>query len=215
MNIIVLLSGGLDSTVLLYHLLNEGHKIQALSFQYGQRHARELDFARRVANSAGVQHESVDIGRLLADHKNALTGSTNLPANISPSDDVQSVTVVPGRNLVLSSIAIAHASRRGYEAVALAATSGDNAIYPDCRPRFFETLSEASRQAYGVEVLHPFTDKGKATVIRIGVELDVPFHDTWSCYAGGIKHCGACGACLSRKQAFKVAEVGDPTEYLA
>lgn len=202
MSSVVLLSGGLDSAVLLAHIRNTvGGYVHALSVDYGQRHRRELWSAFQVARYYGATHEVVQLppGTVAG---SALTGA-DLPVSGSP-------TVVPGRNLLLVGLAVACAVRRGARAVYFAANADDRHVYPDCRDEFVAHLSVAAQRGYGVTVDVPFVFRSKRDIVALGRELQVPFDLTWSCYdpqgydplapASGTP-CGKCGACVVRTEA--------------
>ena len=213
---VVTFSGGLDSTTLLYYLLDKGYEVLALSVDYGQRHRVELDHAARIIEPLGLRHEIAD-----------LTSIANLLGGSSQTDDSVEVplghyaaetmkqTVVPNRNMILLSTATAWAIREKAGSVAYAAHAGDHAIYPDCRNEFAEALGGAIALAdwHEVELLRPFLDKTKEDIARLAGELGVPLELTWSCYQGGRRHCGACGTCIERREAFLLAKLSDPTEY--
>lgn len=213
MNTVVLLSGGLDSAVLLAHLLDAGHACRAVSVAYGQRHAREVDAAAAVAVRYGVPHEVTALPPSLM-AGSALTGGEPVPRG-HYADPVMRATVVPNRNMLLLAVAGAVAVREGCGAVAYAAHAGDHPVYPDCRPEF----TEAARELLGLcdyrplDLLTPFVLWDKAGVVRRGAELGVPFGLTWSCYEGAEWHCGRCGACVERREAFSLTGVPDPTRY--
>ena len=124
-------------------------------------------------------------------------------------------TVVPNRNMILLSVATGHALSIKARQIAYAAHSGDHAIYPDCRNEFAEAMANAIMLAdwEQVELIRPFVDWTKADIVRRGAELGVPFAKTWSCYKGGDLHCGRCGTCIERREAFDLAKVIDPTPY--
>ncbi|MFM9146691.1 MAG: 7-cyano-7-deazaguanine synthase, partial [Verrucomicrobiota bacterium] len=132
-------------------------------------------------------------------------------------EESMKATVVPNRNMLLISVATAWAVSLRAESVAYGAHGGDHAIYPDCRPEFAEALDRAVRLAdwHEVRLERPFVKMDKAAIVRRGAELDVPFSLTWSCYVGGERHCGKCGTCVERKEAFRLARVTDPTDYAA
>lgn len=218
--VVVLASGGLDSTTLAYHLRDMGAKARLLSFDYGQRHARELECARQVAGGLGVPHDVVDlrsVGGLL--RGSALTDPRVPVPDGHYAAESMRATVVPNRNAVMLDIAVAVAIANGCDAVAFGAHGGDHAIYPDCRPGFVTAFTESAMLANegfladGFRVVAPFLDRGKAEVVRMGHQLGVPFADTWSCYKGGAVHCGTCGTCTERREAFQLAGVADPTPY--
>ena len=209
-------SGGVDSTVLLAHLLAEGREVHCLSVDYGQRHRRELEAARAICAHYGIDHRLADL-RALAPlfGSNALTGGVKVPEGHYEEESMKA-TVVPNRNMLLISVATAWAVSLRAESVAYGAHGGDHAIYPDCRPEFAEALDRAVRLAdwHEVRLERPFVKMDKADIVRRGAELDVPFGLTWSCYVGGERHCGKCGTCVERKEAFRLAGVADPTDYV-
>lgn len=197
---VLLLSGGLDSSVLLAMLRDSGRRVTCLSVNYGQTHSRELESARVVATHYGSVFELVELPTKLM-RGSALTGGKVLPLGFGHDDPIQADTVVPGRNLLLISLAVATASSRGIPEVAFAAHRSDAVIYQDCRPEFVYSLSDACRSAYGVRIFAPFLPLSRADVVAMGRRLKVPFHLTWSCYLGGNQPCGECGACVERVQA--------------
>lgn len=212
---VVLLSGGLDSAVLLALLRFEGWETLALSCDYGQRHRRELDSARALAAHYGLRHETADLRALAHLLSSSLTDtSVAVPHGHYTAENMKS-TVVPNRNMILAAVAAGWAISQKASAVAYAAHSGDHTIYPDCREEFAQAVDQALRLCDWSEVrlLRPFTGKSKADLVRLGTSLGVPFHLTWSCYEGGDKHCGQCGTCVERIEAFKLAGVSDPTVY--
>ncbi|MEU2874030.1 7-cyano-7-deazaguanine synthase QueC [Streptomyces olivoreticuli] len=217
---VVIASGGLDSTAVAYLLASRGSQVSLLSFDYGQRHRKELASAARVAEQLGAAHEIVDltgVGRLLGG--SALTDSSIAVPDGHYSDQSMRITVVPNRNMVLLSVAVGAAVAAQADAVAFGAHAGDHTVYPDCRPDFFTQMSETIRVANegllvdGFELLAPFLDASKADIVRTAAGLDVPFGLTWSCYKGGAVHCGSCGTCSERREAFALAGIADPTEY--
>jgi 7-cyano-7-deazaguanine synthase len=218
MNCVLVYSGGLDSTVLLYDLLDRGKEVAALSVYYGQRHSRELESAQKICQSLGVEHKVVDISSIAG-----LFGASSLIDADSAVPDghyaemSMKVTVVPNRNMLLLALAGAWAIAQKASEVAYAAHGGDHTIYPDCRPEFVAHLDAALQCAdwHSVKLLYPFGTFTKTDIVRRGVELRVPFHETWSCYKGGASHCGACGTCVERQEAFVLGGVVDPTDYLS
>ena len=214
---VVLLSGGLDSTVLVGWLLNQRNDVDTVSFDYGQRHRRELDAARAVAERYGVRHDVVDltgVGRLLTG--SALTDDVAVPHGHYAADNM-AATVVPNRNMILLSVAVGIAAARGHQSVATAVHAGDHAVYPDCRPEFTRMASmtaQAATEGYGdVDILAPFVRRSKTDIAGLGADLDAPLNLTWSCYEGGDRHCGRCGTCVERWEAFRNAGIDDPTDY--
>jgi 7-cyano-7-deazaguanine synthase len=218
--VVVLASGGLDSTTLAYRLRDMGAKARLLSFDYGQRHARELECARQLADGLGVPHDVADLRSV----GGLLRGSSLTDLRVPVPDghyaaESMRATVVPNRNAVMLDIAVAVAIANGCDAVAFGAHGGDHAIYPDCRPEFVTAFGASTMLANegflpdGFQVVAPFLDRGKAEIVRMGHELEVPFAATWSCYKGGAVHCGTCGTCTERREAFQLAGVADPTPY--
>jgi 7-cyano-7-deazaguanine synthase len=218
MKTVVIYSGGLDSTVLLYHLLAASPEVHALSIDYGQRHRCELDRAGAICAIAGVPHQSADLSGL----RPLLAGSSLTSPEIEVAEghyaeETMKTTVVPNRNMILLAVATGHALSINAKQVAYAAHSGDHAIYPDCRNEFADAMAAAIALCdwKDVELSRPFVDWTKADIVRRGAELGVPFEKTWSCYKGGEKHCGRCGTCIERREAFDLADVPDHTDYEA
>lgn len=214
---IAVVSGGLDSTVMAHYLVSLGQEVAAVaSFDYGQRHRRELDCARALAGRLGAEWLLVDLaplGRLLP---SALTTDQPVPEG-HYADESMRATVVPNRNAIMLNIAAGIAAGRGAEVVGLGVHAGDHPIYPDCRPGFVDALNamlaEALEGYAQVKVLAPFVLFDKANIVRLGAKLGVDFAATWSCYQGGALHCGRCGTCVERREAFALAGVADPTRY--
>ncbi len=215
MKLVLVYSGGLDSTVLLYHLLAEGHEIHCLGIDYGQRHRRELVAGQAICERLGVEYRVADLTAIRPLLKgSSLTDSVPLPEGAYDFENMKS-TVVPNRNMILLSLAIAWATSLRADVVAYAAHAGDHVLYPDCRPEFAEAMDRAAALCdwNPVRLLRPFIEMGKGDIVRRGAELGVPFELTWSCYQGGQRHCGRCGTCVERRGAFARAGIPDPTEY--
>jgi 7-cyano-7-deazaguanine synthase len=211
-------SGGLDSTTLAAHYART-HRLVLLSVDYGQRHRRELDAARAVASALGAaEHRVIDmrpVGELLAG--SALTDSAVPVPHGHYAADMMRSTVVPNRNAILASVAIGAASARGAELVALGIHAGDHAVYPDCRPAFVHALrglASAALDGFNTPTIEtPFIRWTKDRIVLHAKEIGAPIFLSWSCYEGGAVHCGQCGTCVERAEAFTRAEVPDPTEY--
>jgi 7-cyano-7-deazaguanine synthase len=215
-NSIVLLSGGMDSVTALYHAALEHEVTDALSFDYGSKHNhREIPFARHHAEKRGVRHTVIPLG-FIGEHfaSDLLQSGGGIPDGHYEEQSMKR-TVVPFRNGIMLSIAAGFAESRGAEAVVIAAHSGDHAIYPDCREPFMQAIGEAIRAGTyaGIAVLRPFITLTKAQIAARGAELGVDFRQTWSCYKGGAVHCGTCGTCVERREAFLLSGLHDPTEY--
>jgi 7-cyano-7-deazaguanine synthase len=218
---IAIVSGGMDSTVLAYDLADRGHTLHLLSFDYGQRHAVELDHAARTAGHLKARWDVIDLTSITA----LLTGSALTDPTVDVPDghyaaDNMAATVVPNRNLMMLSVAAAVAVAEDATTVATAVHAGDHPVYPDCRPQFIAAASSAVRlgnEGHGhpdLEIVAPYAGITKADIAAIGHRLNVPWTETWSCYKGGTIHCGTCGTCCERIGAFLSAGVPDPTEYL-
>lgn len=218
MKIVLSLSGGLDSAVLLWHLLEEGHQVRCLSVDYGQRHRKELETARKLVEMRKVEHQIANLSRL-----RFLFAGSSQTSNIDVpeghyADASMRITVVPNRNMVFLSLAGAWAMATESDAVAYAAHVGDHPIYWDCRPAFTEQIEDIFRLAESkpLKLLRPFiypTPMDKTAIVKLGDQLGVPFRQTWSCYVGGQLHCGKCGTCRERREAFKKAGITDPIAY--
>jgi 7-cyano-7-deazaguanine synthase len=216
MKTIVLLSGGMDScAALACETKTQKHEdIALLSFDYGQRHRlRELDAAIAIAAHYGLTERHF-IRDIELPKVGSLTGDEEVPEGHYESETMKS-TVVPLRNIVMLAYAGSIANANGYDRLVIAAHSGDHAIYPDCRG---DTLGAMARTLfYGTErvlmLSAPFINQSKANIVTAGASVGAPFHLTWSCYKGGEKHCGKCGTCVERREAFTEAGLQDPTEY--
>ena len=204
----VLCSGGVDSSTLLYWLRERGYDTLPIGVDYGQEHARrELAAAAAVTTALGLQLEVLTIPSLARRTHDIPDGHYN--------DERMKAMVWPNRNLLLLSLACAWGIPQGATVVAYAAHGGDHAIYPDCRPEFAHAADEALRIGTdgGVRLLAPFIAWTKADIVSRAVAFGVPLHLTWSCYRGGDLHCGTCGTCTERREAFDLARTADPTEY--
>jgi 7-cyano-7-deazaguanine synthase len=212
MKTVIILSGGMDSTTLLYKLLHEGKKVKAISFDYGQRHKRELNQAKETCSKLEIEHEIVDISNITKLISNsALTGDIEVPHGHYEAENMK-LTVVPNRNMIMASIAIGYAVNLDYDEIALGVHAGDHAIYPDCRPEFIYALRDLSRISNfkSIEVYAPFLMMDKGDIAIMGRKLGVDYKLTQTCYEGKEKPCGKCGACQEREEAFKKANLPDP-----
>ena len=215
MKAIIVLSGGLDSTVLLTSMLRNGHEVKALSVDYGQRHRRELLYAVKVCAQLRIEHRVADLSSLRQFmDQSSQTGTIAVPHGHYAEESMKQ-TVVPNRNMILLAVAGAWAINLKFDAIAYAAHAGDHAIYPDCREEFVQPLAQALKNAdwHSVEIVRPFLSKTKSDIVRIGKEVGAPMELTYSCYEGHEVHCGKCGTCVERREAFLKAGVKDPTRY--
>jgi 7-cyano-7-deazaguanine synthase len=216
MKVVVLCSGGLDSVTALHWAAREHEVVAALSFDYGAKHSgRELPCAVEQARGLGVRHESVELGFIDRLFSSALLRSGAAIPEGHYEAETMKQTVVPFRNAIFLSIACGLAESRGAEGLVIAAHGGDHAIYPDCREDFMAAMGEAMRLGTyaGVQLLRPFITYSKGRIVAEGARLGVDFARTWSCYKGGQLHCGRCGTCVERREAFAEAGVADPTDY--
>lgn len=214
---IVICSGGLDSVTLAYKMAQETELKRLISFDYGQRHNKETAYAVQCAEALGVAHDVVDIttiGALLTG--SALTDAVDVPDG-HYAEETMKATVVPNRNAIMLTIAFGAAAAQGCDLVATAVHGGDHFIYPDCRPDFVDAFNAMQARALdgyaNVSLYAPFVHVPKDEIVRQGVALGVPYGDTWSCYKGGEVHCGRCGTCVERREAFHLAGAEDPTVY--
>lgn len=216
MKVVVLVSGGMDSVTALYRAAREHDIVAGLSFDYGSKHNhRELPFAALHCRALGVRHEVVGLdfmNRLFT--SDLLKNGGDIPEGHYESENMKQ-TVVPFRNGIMLAIAAGFAESAGAEGLVIAAHSGDHAIYPDCREEFMSPMAEAIRSGTyaGIDVLRPFIDQRKEGIAAIGADLGIDYSLTWSCYKGGEVHCGKCGTCVERKEAFTLAGINDPTVY--
>jgi 7-cyano-7-deazaguanine synthase len=213
---VVLLSGGMDSVAALYEAHRQHVIVACLSFDYGSKHnGREIPFARLHSERLGIAHHVIPldfVGRHFA--SDLLKSGGAIPKGHYEEDSMKK-TVVPFRNGIMLAIAAGFAESCEAQGLVIAAHSGDHAIYPDCREDFMRAMGDAVRLGTyaGLEILRPFIAMTKAGIARRGAELGINFAETWSCYEGGELHCGECGTCVERREAFQLAGLPDPTAY--
>lgn len=198
MNAIILLSGGLDSQVLLANARHQFDYIHCIGFDYGQKHSRELKHAYQIAHYYGATFEVIKLPELKG---SCLTDDREIPKGLHYEDPRQVITVVPNRNGVMLSVAASVAAKMGYKLIEFACHVGDAKIYPDCRPLYIASLSKATFLSCGVSIAAPFIDLRKKEIVELGRKLKVPLEDSWSCYEEGETPCEECGACIERKEA--------------
>jgi 7-cyano-7-deazaguanine synthase len=209
---VVLLSGGLDSSTTLYLAKKQGYRCLCLVFDYGQRHRREIENAKKIARQAKSVWKLVKIslpwkGSSLLDEK----------IELCHSDSVIPSTYVPARNIIFLSFALSYAEAIRAKAIFIGAHSQDYSGYPDCRPEFYQAFIRAAElgtktgiEGRPIEVVTPLINKTKAQIIRLGLRLGVPYQLTWSCYKGGRKPCGECDSCKFRAKGFREIGTNDP-----
>ena len=210
---IILFSGGLDSTTALFYAKAKGFSPHALIFDYGQRHRKEVQQAKKIAQYAHVPYQIVKMslpwqGSALLDKSIKLPQRRKIPQNEIPS------TYVPARNIIFLSFAASYAEAVGARTIFIGANAIDYSGYPDCRPEFFRAYKEVIRKGLktGVEgkdidISAPLLYKSKAQIVKLARQLKVPLHLTWSCYRGGKRPCGKCDSCLLRQRGFEAAGV--------
>lgn len=216
MKTLVLLSGGVDSSTALHWAHREHTVVGALSFRYGNNHAdRELVCARRQAETLRVPYHEIDLSALAPHLSSALLSGAEAIPSVDYDEQSMRQTVVPFRNGIFLAVAAGVAESCGAEGLVIAAHAGDHAIYPDCREEFMSAMAEAIRQGtYAqLQILRPFIAMSKAEIVALGAQIGVDYSHTYSCYCGRQDHCGCCGTCRERRQAFCEAAVTDPTHY--
>lgn len=212
---VIIVSGGLDSITLLYEKADE--IALGISFDYGQNHSKnEIPLAEYHCKLLEIPHITIPL-KFMNEYFNSslLNGADAIPEGHYEDDNMKS-TVVPFRNGIMLSIAAGIAESHELKHVLIANHGGDHAIYPDCRSEFIQAINQATQAGtyVNVSVEAPYTDVTKTEIVRRGAALGINYSKTWSCYKGGKKHCGKCGTCVERKEAFRDAGVPDPTEYL-
>ncbi len=211
---VIIYSGGLDSTTLLYE--EQARIALAVTFDYGSNHARrEIACARHHCEALAIEHLVIELafmGRYF--NSSLLSGADAIPSGNYDEANMKS-TVVPFRNGIMLSVACGLAESRGLKRVLIANHGGDHAIYPDCRPGFVAAMDGAMQAGTydGVRLVAPYTDISKADIVRRGAVLGIDYGKTYSCYRGGERHCGTCGTCTERRDAFRLAGIPDPTQY--
>lgn len=211
---VIVISGGMDSTTLLYEFKDE--IAMAVTFDYGStQNARERQFAIMHCKRLGIKHLIIPLDFIHQYFKSSLLGSPDDIPEGNYDDENMKSTVVPFRNGIMLSIACGIAESNGLKRVMIANHSGDHVIYPDCRPSFVEAMSEAMQNGTydHITVFAPYTDLNKADIARRGAALGLDYSETYSCYKGGEKHCGKCGTCRERREALREAGVNDTTSY--
>ena len=214
--VVALVSGGMDSVVALYHAHLESEVVAALSFDYGSKHnSLEIPFAKLHADRLSIPHQVIHlpfINQLFS--SDLLQKGGEIPDGHYAADTMK-LTVVPFRNGIMLAAAAGFAESAGAEALVIAAHAGDHTIYPDCREDFMTAMGNALRLGTyaGIQLLRPFITQTKGQIAAEGGKLGVDFSQTWSCYKGGLMHCGQCGTCVERREAFTQAGLVDPTVY--
>ena len=219
MKAVAIVSGGMDSVTLAYHLKEEYDTLELISFNYGQRHSKELECAKWQANYLKANHQIIDISGIRPLLKgSSLTDNIEVPEG-HYAEASMAQTVVPNRNAIMLSIAWGLACSSEADVLACGVHAGDHHIYPDCRPEFITELNTSLRtgtvghRKENLKLIAPFVNYDKTWIAGRGYELGVSFENTWTCYKGLDRHCGKCGSCTERKEAFALAGVPDSTLY--
>lgn len=213
--VVVIYSGGMDSFTLLHRAIEDGYRVYALSFNYGQRHSKELHYAQKVCDELGLPHKVVDITAI-----NQLLLGSSLTDDIEVAEghyeeESMKSTVVPNRNMIMLSLAVGYAVSIGAKAVYYGAHGGDHAIYPDCRPEFVKRMDAVSEIANyeAVAIRAPYLNSSKTQILSDGLRRGLNYGKTWTCYNGRERACGRCGSCTERLEAFAAFKLIDPLPY--
>jgi 7-cyano-7-deazaguanine synthase len=211
---VIVLSGGPDSATVAYWAKKQGYQLYPITFKYGQIAVKETECASAISEKLGVSTKIIDLSAL----KEIFSGVTSLcNTDIPLTSEFSAPIIVPFRNAIFLSAAVAYAVSVGADKIFYGAQGSDEPFYPDCRREFYEAFEKAARlgTCQEISIQAPFSDMRKLDVIKIGAQLGVPFDVTWSCYLDGAKHCGRCESCVNRKKAFQEAGITDPTQYEA
>ena len=211
---VIVLSGGPDSATVAYWAKKQGYDVYCLSCKYGQIASKEVEHAKMITQELGVPLKIIDLSSL----RDIYAGVTSVcDENIAMTSNFTQPIIVPFRNAIFLSVAVAYAVSVGATKIFYGAHGSDEPFYPDCRKEFYKSFEKTARLGTEekITVESPLSGGPKSDVIKCGLELGVPFELTWSCYFGGQKHCGKCESCVNRKRAFKDSQIQDPTKYEA
>jgi 7-cyano-7-deazaguanine synthase len=211
---LIVLSGGMDSVTMLYEY--KERIALAVSFDYGSNHnKREIGYAKLNCDELGIKHLVIPLSFISEYFKSSLLEGADAIPEGNYDDESMRSTVVPFRNGIMLSIAAGIAESNELKYVMIANHFGDHAIYPDCRKAFIDSMTDAIKNGTyeGISILAPYTNITKIDIAKIGTKLGLDYSKTYSCYKGGEKHCGKCGTCVERKEAFREAVIKDPTIY--
>lgn len=215
---VVIYSGGMDSYTVLHFVLQKGYEVHPLSFNYGQRHDKELVVASYVCKTLRLSHQVVDIRTInhLLQGSSLTSCALDIPTGEYQLDNMKS-TVVPNRNMIFLSLAVGYAVSIGAAQVFYGAHAGDHSIYPDCRPEFVTAMNDVCAIANyePVAIVSPFLHLSKSEILKVGLSMGLDYGHSWTCYNGREKACGVCGSCLERLAAFTSQNMIDPLDYEA
>jgi 7-cyano-7-deazaguanine synthase len=209
---VIVLSGGPDSATVAYWAKTQGYQIFPITFKYGQIAVKETKAAQKIAQKLGTKTKIIDLSAL----KNIFAGTTSLVSREIPlTAEFTSPIIVPFRNAIFLSTAVAYAITVGATKIFYGAQASDEPFYPDCRKEFYQAFEKAAKlgTCQDITIKAPFSNLTKAQLIQEGKRLSVPLELTWSCYLDGAKHCGKCESCTNRKKAFQQTGITDPTTY--
>ena len=210
--VVCVLSGGIDSSTLLAKLSKENKEIHAITFEYGQRHNKEIEYATKIANFYHIKSHSI-VNIPIFSNSSLTQKDKDIPEGHYKQDNMKQ-TVVPNRNMIMLSVAASYAETLGIKKVYYGAHHGDHTIYWDCRDNFVKSMDNVLKLNEGkVRICAPFMWLDKGDIVCLGKALEVPYQITWTCYKGEKKACGKCGSCVERLEAFKKAKLEDPIEY--
>lgn len=214
--ITLIYSGGSDSFTLLHHALDQGIEVECITFSYGQKHIKEIDFAKENCKRLGLSHTLIDIGypESIFGSSSLIDEATDIPHGSYKEESMKS-TIVPNRNMIFISYAIAYSIAHDIDEVWYGAHAGDHFIYPDCRPEFLRSMNTAAElcDPSKISVKAPFINLNKGEILKIGLDLNIDYSKTWTCYKGLEKACGQCGSCVERIEAFTDNNSSDPISY--
>lgn len=206
----------MDSVTALHWAVQNHDAVATISFDYGSKHnPRELPLAAEQSAALGIRHVEVPLRFMDKLFQSDLLASGGTIPDGHYEELTMKQTVVPFRNAIMLSVAAGFAESVEAEGLVIAAHGGDHAIYPDCREEFMQAMGAAMKCGTyaGIQLLRPFIEMDKGAIASLGASLGVDYSRTWSCYKGGAVHCGTCGTCVERREAFIQSGVPDPTEY--
>ncbi|MDB9841958.1 7-cyano-7-deazaguanine synthase QueC [Gammaproteobacteria bacterium] len=214
--VLIVFSGGLDSFTLLNYALDNNFFVQCITFNYGQRHLKEVDLAAQICRENDIQQTQIQIPNTELIFANSVltSDSIDMPHGSYQAESMQA-TIVPNRNMLFISYAIAQAISQEINQVWYGAHAGDHFIYPDCRPEFLDAMNQVAQicHTFPISVKAPFLNFTKAEIVKLGLNLGIDYSKTWTCYEGQEIACGKCGSCNERLEAFAINNTSDPLDY--
>ena len=215
-SVLVVYSGGLDSYTLLNKAMKNFDRIEAITFNYGQKHNKEIEYAKSNCVELNIKHEVVnlDLEKILAG--SALVGDIDIPEGNYDKEKMKQ-TIVPNRNMIMISVAASLVIKNDIEYLWYAAHSGDHEIYPDCRPEFIDKMAAVLEicDYHKIKFEAPFQNLSKNEIVATGLSMGLDYSKTWTCYEGKEKPCGKCSACLERALSFEANNTEDPLNVVS